>query len=196
VRPPAALLASLLLSACIEGPVYEREDLARIVLRPAEGLPGTALNERGPESLEDLAPYFGDLQQAGFVAAFGTNLGHEDVLRGEVRPGSLSGREVRGLQSTAILFETADGAEAVLQVQREAIPEGPFELQTWLSAEGLGEEGFGARARSPHEVSATLFQWRRGNLLLALNVFGEFSVPEVRALAETMDHRAEDALLT
>jgi hypothetical protein len=185
-----------LLGGCIEGPVYQREDLPGIVLRPSEGLPGTAPDERGPESLDELTPYFGDLDEAGFVAAYGTSLGHEGVLSGDVEAGSLPGNEVRGVQSTAILFEGAGGADLVLDAQREALPNGPFEIRAWLPADGLGEEGFGARARSPQDVTSTLFQWRRGNLLLVLNVFGEFAIPQVRSLAETMERRAREALVT
>lgn len=183
-----------MLAGCIQGPVYERQDLPAIVLRPSEGLPGTALDRRGPESLEELVPYFGPLDEAGFVAAYGTTLGHEDVVSGEVEPGTLSASEARGLQSTVILFQGAVGAEVVLDAQREALPEGPFEVLAWLGADGLGDEGFGARARSPSGLTATLFQWRRGNLLLFMNVIGEIAVPDVRALTDIMDRRAVEAL--
>jgi hypothetical protein len=194
VLSAVALCASL--AGCIEGPVYGREDLAGIVLKPSEGPPGTALDRQGPESLENLEPYFGDLVEAGFVAAYGTSLGHEDVLSGKVEQGTLPGSEVRGVQSTVLLFESAEGAEAVLRGGRRGVAEGPFELEAWLSAEGLGEQGFGARALSSNDVTATLYEWHRGNLLLFLNAVGEFAVAQVRSLAETMDRRAQEALLT
>ena len=195
MRLLCAVAISLLLAGCIQGPVYQREDLPSVVLHPSERLPGTALRQRGPEPLEDLALYFGDLEEAGFVAAYGTALGHEDVLSGDVEPGSLPASEARGVQSTAILFAEAGGADIVLDSQREAVGKGPFEVQAWLPADGLGEEGFGARARSRHGLTATLFQWRRGNLLLFLNVLGEFTVAQVRALAGGMERRAEETLV-
>jgi hypothetical protein len=192
LRLLAACLAALSMVSCQTSAHFSKGDLASIVLKPSEGLAGTALQEAGPEDLGTLSRYFAGLKRAGFVAAHHTTFGHEDVLSGDVEDGSLPGREARATQSLVVLFESAQGAADALHTAVASSAQPPFEVERTLSADGLGEEGAGVRVRSRMTaVTLTAFQWRRSNLFLFLLVTGEYDAADARRLADVMDTRAE-----
>jgi hypothetical protein len=184
-----------LLGACKNGVAVEKDQLQDIVLAPDEGLPGLEYDSSlsGPAD-RYLKGLFGpDWPPNGYEGSF------QRYFQGPQPedPETFPVKRLRGLVSVALLFESSDAASEYLTAN--------FPPSWQLSSPGfdmLGEERRGlvteATGGSFADPEArprrTTVIWHRGNLVMELNVLGEFPLEDVIPLAQDVDGRAAELL--
>jgi hypothetical protein len=171
-------------------------DLPRIVLGRPDAPPGT---EFAPAlSLDQNIDVFATdeterehLIQEGFVIGHRSLFVPRGQLAPDAPPAQIGSVFVQGI---AGLFESGAGAgPAVRRYERGLWMEQLMHSER-IPARGLGVLAFGLRGITTDGGKITVFAWQRANLVLVVSGAGEIPQGEVRALAETVDRRAEDAI--
>ena len=165
-------------------PTFGVDDLQRLVLSRSEGPQGLVARS-GPNALEregeDSRSQLRELRRFGFEADYGSMYFPRD-----------RGSDVQYAESIAMLFGNGDGAArglAFLETTQREQGRGVEDL----SAEGLGDEGWGLRGRFfPGAPPTYFYAWRVGNAVLVFAIAGGPAVVserEARLFADEMDMR-------
>lgn len=170
-------------------PATERgiEDrLASIVLQPGEAPAGSEYDPdaSGAGTLQDLGLVDGFTVTPGFKAAYRSAF--PDVRADPARPPPRN--DVHGAISLAALFERPTDASTFL---KSRFPDDQPIAGAEYTDPAIGDESLAVvtqiTAERPRVASIT---WRRGNLYLFLNVYGDYPVEQSLRLASVIDARA------
>ncbi len=171
-----AVGAALLLAGCGgSSRSFVEDDLPNLVLKSTESPAGTnyAAQASGAGALEkeqDGAQTVAALKPFGFQADYA----------------SMFFGEGHFAESIAILFDDAEGAGKALASLERLFGSDVSSIDT----AGLGEESWGlAGVFFPKAPPGVFYGWRRGNVLLLLNVSPSTSA-DVRPVADSLDERA------
>ncbi len=171
---------------------FDEQDLPVIVLARRDAPAGTQFApqysvdqtiDQFASDAEELTALRQDRFVVGHTALF--------VPRGQIAQGVLPAEHgAVFVQSIAGLFETPEGANSTLL--RYVANLRAFELtrEVRIDAEGLGASSEGLRGIADGE-RVTVYAWRTANLVLVVTGSGTMPVPDVRALADVMQRRAD-----
>jgi hypothetical protein len=184
-------LVAIAAAGCQNDAAIEQDDLPEIVLGPDEGLPGLEYDASlsGPAD-EYLAREFGtEWPPDGYESSY------QRYFQGPPPsdPEAFPVKNLRGLVSVAMLFQSSEGAREYLTTTYPPV----WRLDV-AGFDTLGEERRGLVTETTGGLLAdpaarprrTTVIWRRGNVFLQLNVLGEFPLEDVIPLAKVVDARA------
>jgi hypothetical protein len=93
------------------------------------------------------------------------------------------------VQGIAGLFRDADGAGNSLERYVDDLRTRQVPGAADVPADGLGDQAFGLRGKTPDGADVQIFAWRIGNLLLVVSGSGRMTPEQVRDLADVIDGR-------
>jgi hypothetical protein len=171
---------------------FTQQDLAVIVLGRRDAPAGTEFAPRYSVD-QNIDQFASDdeesmaLRQDGFVVAHVALF----VPRGQLDDDALPAEHgAVFVQAIAGLFETSEGAGSALSRYVANLRSPQLTDEVRVDAGGLGASSEGLRGIADGE-KVTVYAWRTANLVLVVSGSGTMPVPDVRALADVMQRRAD-----
>lgn len=201
----AVLMLALLLAGCggeMEPPrgqsageaSLDATVLSQVLMQPDEELEGVSFDASvsGPVPASALEAELAAQGEAWPPAGYIDAAQHVFRMPPPEDPQTLPAEDVRGVVNLGIVFEDPSAASAF--VDRSFPPEFVLTEARPFGYGSLGEERRGLRTEaSAQRPVRTTLMWRRGDLFLQLNVFGDYELREIMEVASAVDARVEDA---